>query len=78
MKIIPHSFANLIVPKYRGYLKRKWELARELNQSCNIEYELIRKDGSIIWIWEKGKPFSRDGEWQIEGFLMDITQRKKV
>ena len=70
------SFSDLIVPKYRKTLINQWNKSRELNQQCNVEYELSKKDGSVIWIWEKGKAFFQDGEWYIEGFLMDITNRK--
>ncbi len=70
------SFSDLIVPKYREYLVEKWNDARDLNRPCNVEYEIIKKDGSRVWIWEKGITYSQDNEWYIEGFLMDITERK--
>jgi diguanylate cyclase (GGDEF)-like protein/PAS domain S-box-containing protein len=70
------SFNDIIVPKYRDYVFKEYEEAKKLNKSCNIEYELIKKDGSRIWIWEKGHVFMQDDIWYIEGFLMDITDRK--
>ncbi len=70
------SFNDMIVPKYREYVNEEYEEAKRLNQSCNIEYEIKKKDGSRIWIWEKGHTFKQDEKWYIEGFLMDITERK--
>jgi diguanylate cyclase (GGDEF)-like protein/PAS domain S-box-containing protein len=70
------SFNDLIVPKYRKYLMEQWIKSRELNQPCNVEYELVKKDGSKIWIWEQGVTFFESDQWFIEGFLMDITDRK--
>lgn len=70
------SFNDLIDPKYREYLYKQWNNAKEKNEPCNIEYEIIKKDGTKIWVWEKGKTYQQDGEWLIEGFLMDITTRK--
>ncbi|UJX40930.1 PAS domain S-box protein [Desulfovibrio sp. JY] len=39
-----------------------------------------KKDGSIIWIavWAKLGQISDDGEGHIEGFCIDITERKKA
>ncbi|MDP2425548.1 MAG: PAS domain S-box protein [bacterium] len=70
------SFNDLIMPSYRVYLKDQWVKSRELNRPCNVEYELMKKDGSIIWIWEQGVMFFEEDQWFIEGFLMDITDRK--
>ena len=70
------SFNELIVPKYRDYVFKEYKEAKKLNKPCNIEYEMIKKDGSRIWIWEKGHVFMQDEKWHIEGFLMDITDRK--
>lgn len=70
------TFNELIVPKYRDYVFKEYKEAKKLNKPCNIEYEMIKKDGSRIWIWEKGHVFMQDENWYIEGFLMDITDRK--
>lgn len=69
------SYNDLIVPKYRDYLMNQWIQSRNLNQQCNEEYEIIKKDGSKVWIWEQGVTFFQDNQWFIEGFLMDITDR---
>jgi diguanylate cyclase (GGDEF)-like protein/PAS domain S-box-containing protein len=70
------SFNDLIAPKYRTEIAKRWDEARKLNKPCNMEYELIKKDGSRIWIWEKGITYLQDEQWYIEGFFMDITERK--
>ncbi len=70
------SFNDLIVPTYWKMINDEWASARRLNQPCNIEYEIIKKDGTRIWVWEKGKCFFEDQAWYIEGFLMDVTERK--
>ncbi|AUD63761.1 hypothetical protein BK010_09215 [Tenericutes bacterium MO-XQ] len=70
------AFNDLIIPKYREHIFKAYEEAKRLNQPCNLEYEIMKKDGSRIWIWEKGHVFKQDNQWYIEGFLMDITERK--
>lgn len=72
------SFNDLILPKYREYLMNQWIKSREFNQPCNVEYELIKKDGTKIWIWEQGVTFLQNEEWYIEGFLMDVTEEKNL
>ena len=71
------SFSDLILPQYREHLMNRWLEARKNNQSIKVEYEIIKKDGTKAWIWEKGKVFEQNGEWFIEGFLMDISDQKQ-
>ena len=71
------SLSDLILPQYREHLMNRWLEARKNNQSINVEYEIIKKDGTKAWIWEKGKVFEQNGEWFIEGFLMDISDQKQ-
>ncbi len=70
------SYKEVIVPKYRDYVFNRFSEARNQQKPCHLEYEIQRKDGSHIWIWEKGITYFQDSEWYIEGFLMDITERK--
>ena len=72
------SFNDLIIPKYKDYLMKSWLESKKHDQTNNDEYEIIKKDGTTAWIWEKGKTFIRNGEWLIEGFLMDITVEKQI
>ncbi|MGI6787129.1 MAG: PAS domain S-box protein [Acholeplasmataceae bacterium] len=72
------SFNDLIIPKYKDYLMKSWLESKKHDQTNNVEYEIIKKDGTTAWIWEKGKTFIRNGEWLIEGFLMDITVEKQI
>ncbi len=71
------SYKDMIVLEYREKVMKTEVKSRERNQTCQVEYELVRKDGKRVWVWEKGKAFLHDGEWFIEGFLMDITNRKQ-
>lgn len=44
-----------------------------------IEYRMIRKDGSLIWVEDKGKIISSDeGRNIIIGILSDITKKKEL
>lgn len=45
----------------------------------NAEYRIITRDGKLKWVLERSKPmFSHDGEITgIEGFIIDITEKKE-
>ncbi|MFK0732939.1 MAG: PAS domain S-box protein [Gloeotrichia echinulata GP01] len=53
-------------------------LLQRLGQSYEVEYRLVRPDGSIRWIWDRGFPI-RDEQGKIYahgGIAEDITERK--
>jgi PAS domain S-box-containing protein len=47
-------------------------------QDFNVEYRIIRPDGSIRWIWDRAFPIrDNDGKLcRVAGLAQDITQRK--
>lgn len=60
---------------------RIWEIVQqavESRQSYDVEYRIIRKDGTVRWAWEKGKGVydSENNLKYLEGFVMDISRRK--
>lgn len=48
------------------------------HQRFDIEYRLVRADGAVIWVWERGLGvFSEEGTLlAIEGFITDVTARR--
>ncbi len=50
------------------------------NSEFEVEYRFIRKDGSLSFFYEKGKPtLGEDGKpLYIEGVIFDITERKRA
>ena len=73
------SFASIIHEEDR-------EFDAEINQAIEtklpykIEYRLIRKNGSIIWVEESGQVVEDilNNVKYLDGVLMDITQRKQA
>lgn len=70
------AYNDIIAPKYRDYVIEQRHLAHLNKNIYNVEYEIMRQDGSMIWVLEKGNIFLQDDTWFIEGFIMDITERK--
>ena len=50
------SFNDLVLPKYRTHLMKTWLESKKHNRTNTLEYEILKKDGTTAWIWEKGKP----------------------
>ena len=45
----------------------------------SLEYRLVRRDGSICWVLERGlAPGAGDGRWWLDGAIFDITQRREA
>ena len=63
-----------------GDLIRRRDLIEEKGILSNFQYQLRRKDGSVIWV-EGSSRAVRDEEGRVryfEGSLMDINERKRV
>jgi PAS domain S-box-containing protein len=73
-------FSNLIVPELREPIWQKWQPLLTNRDVFEEEFPIIRADGEKRWIWERGRGvFSEDGELLfLEGFIMDITDRKNL
>ncbi|MGA8810888.1 MAG: PAS domain-containing protein [Thermoanaerobaculia bacterium] len=72
----PHAFLAAIHPDDRSSAIEAMEKHRE--NGFDVEYRLVRPDGSIRWIRDRGFP-TRDGTgrvYRLAGIAEDITDRK--
>jgi len=56
------------------------ELA-DREDSFPAEYRVVRRDGSIVWLWGYGQVIARDAHGKAErlvSIMVDITERKKA
>jgi len=74
------SYGNIIFPDDRGYVWDSVEKALDKKEAFQLEYRIQTKQGKVSWVWERGRGiFNSDGELEaIEGFITDITERKKT
>ena len=73
------SFAELIHPEDRARVAE--EIAPGLGQGRRFElvYRVHSRDGQEKWVWERGQGVqAADGSVHIEGFIIDITERRRV
>jgi len=74
------SFADIIHPDDREAVLRKIEMALGENGPFQIEYRIRTPDGKVRWVWEQGRGIlDQEGELvALEGFLIDISERRKA
>lgn len=74
------SFLRHVYPEDRPLLRRTvTSCAREKNP-CEVEFRVVRADGSIHWVLAKGR-MMQDGNQRskrMSGVLMDVTDRKRA
>lgn len=74
------SYNDIVDPDYREPLWEKWQEILTHNAVFEEEYPIINRGGETRWVWERGRGiFSDDGCLLfLEGFITDITGRKKI
>ncbi|MEP0885676.1 PAS domain S-box protein [Trichocoleus sp. ST-U3] len=80
------SFTSIIHPQDRPRVEQAVRQGMQAKQPYVIEYRIVRADGSLVWVYDKGKGiFSEKGEGepqelplQIDGVILDISDRKQA
>lgn len=75
------SFNDIIHPDDREYLFTHWEEVLRFKETFESEYRIVRKDGTIRWVWERGRGiFGQNNNDLIflEGFITDITEKREA
>ncbi|SNC61287.1 PAS domain S-box-containing protein/diguanylate cyclase (GGDEF) domain-containing protein [Marinobacter sp. es.048] len=71
------SYAAMVSEASNQQLFEQVRVALEKKESFSLEYEVTRKDGSRIWVWERGRGVQEDdGSLYLEGIILDISDRK--
>jgi PAS domain S-box-containing protein len=73
------AFQQLIHPDDRELVRRAIARALAEQSSYDMEFRIVRPDGSVHWMAGKGKVFTDNGQpARMVGVGMDITARKRV
>ncbi|MCA9980118.1 MAG: PAS domain S-box protein, partial [Anaerolineales bacterium] len=76
------QISNLIEPEWRQYVYQEVQKAIAEQRPYELTYQVRHKDGSLRWMWERGRlmsepQLSRDTA-VLEGFVTDITEQKRA
>jgi two-component system, cell cycle sensor histidine kinase and response regulator CckA len=74
------AYGELVHPNDREAVWEDVQNAIRRKRPFRLRYRIIRADGETRWVWEQGcGVFSKAGELlALEGFIMDITERKRT
>ncbi|HEY9672675.1 MAG TPA: PAS domain S-box protein [Waterburya sp.] len=74
------SFASIVHPQDRAKIEQIIEQSISTKQPYVIEYRIVRANGSILWVYDKGQAIwseNQEGFW-LDGVILDITDRKQA
>jgi PAS domain S-box-containing protein len=75
-----HSFGGIIHSEDWSKVETTIRDALAKRQSFELEYRIVRADGSIRWVYDRGQGIFADDGTPIfqDGVLLDITERKNA
>ena len=74
------TFLGMVHPEDRDRLRQADQQAIEIGEKCDIEFRIVRPDGSIRWMESKGQVVytEEDEPVRMTGINLDITERKQA
>jgi diguanylate cyclase (GGDEF)-like protein/PAS domain S-box-containing protein len=72
------SYEDVIHADDRDHVRETIYDALRRNERFSLEYRIVRRDGAVRWVWERGTGI-RDAHGvhiALEGYVQDITKRK--
>ncbi|MCQ1538794.1 PAS domain S-box protein [Methanocalculus taiwanensis] len=73
------TYESIIHPDDRRYVHDSITRSLSAGEQWDIQYRIIHRDGGIRWVQERGRLFSPDSMTRyLDGFIFDITSRKKA
>ena len=76
----PSFWTSRLHPDDRDRVLKAEAESRQRGEPLDIEYRMIRRDGSVVWLHDQAQVF-RDEEGHaayFHGFLFDVTARKRA
>ena len=71
------TFASIEHPDDSEYVAQSVMKSVGTGQPFALEYRLVRADGSVRWVLERGQAQEAgDGRWWLDGAIFDITARR--
>ncbi|MDX1634336.1 MAG: diguanylate cyclase [Marinobacter sp.] len=72
------AFVELIDQDYDEAILQAVEEAIAAAEPFSVEYQITRKDGEKIWVWERGRGVEDGASLMLEGIILETTDRKRM
>ena len=72
------TYSEIIHPNDKERIRKTIQKAIDNNESFEVEYRIYTKQNQIKWVWERGKAFTENSDFHLEGFITDISKRKTL
>jgi PAS domain S-box-containing protein len=72
------SFASVIHPDDRAQVEQDVWTAIDAGRSFNLEYRVVRADGSVGWVLERGELVRAGPAVWLDGVIFNLTPRKQA
>ncbi|GAB3431332.1 hypothetical protein GCM10027569_78420 [Flindersiella endophytica] len=73
------TFTSIIHPDDRGQVERGVRAATAESRQFVLEYRIVRKDGTIAWVLERGQQvLDGTGQAWLEGVIFDVSDRRQA
>lgn len=74
------SYIDIIYKSDKDFIIEIVNTALKNKKSWEAEYRIVKKDGEILWVYEKGNAiYDANGNVLfLDGFILDITKRKQT
>jgi len=73
------TYASVIHPDDRETVERDVAAATEGGEPFSLEYRIVRADGTVTWVLERGQlGRGPGGRTWLDGFIFDITDRRRA
>ena len=73
------TYGSLIHPEDEAYVNEVVQRGLAANETYELTYRIIDRQGALKWVWEQGRGDYRDGRFEaIEGFIYDITEQVRA
>ncbi len=74
----PTLWLSRIHPNDHDMIEQAESQANKVGAVIKMEYRLLRKDGTIVWLYDESLVAEENGRPILQGFLTDITARKQA
>lgn len=72
------SWASLLHPEDRDRVRADTRTGIGEGQPFALEYRIVHRDGSVVWVWEQSRAVHSGEEMHLEGIIVNITDRKEM